>query len=89
MEQELKVGKKLSPHEDYSGGEVEDAGWIRIDVDPLFDDVTYEEELALWDELLDWIKTNADLVNDIRFHYMLCIFFRLEQDAMAFKLRWL
>ena len=90
IDQELKIGKKLSPHDDFSGSEVEDAGWTFIDIEDLFcGKERVSEYYQIWDDVMLWVRTNADLVNDVRYHMFSCFYFRLEQDAMAFKLRWL
>lgn len=76
---DLKVGKDLSPYDDYAGGELSALGWSYIDFYRKFEKGT---------DAYQWVQENMDIENEVRWISTIAIWFRREEDALAFKLRW-
>lgn len=81
MRKNLKVGEPASKFEEYTGAELENKGWTIVN---------YDGDIGPGTECGDWLEEQVDDFDEnVRWIWRLAVFFRKEEDAFAFKLRWI
>ena len=78
---DMMDGKKVDQYDDPTGLELSNLGWFPVKTDLHISD----NEQGVH----DWLKDNiSDHYSDVRWYNGCLIYFRKEDEAMAFKLAW-
>lgn len=76
----MNIGQPADTDLDFTGSELESMNWTAVNCSIPYDNP----------QLIDWMRENFnDFANEVRWHHRVCIYFRRQEEAIQFKLRWL